>query len=59
LESKKAILGKPNMTIDELREIIRSLDANLGTGELSSAAPETLKPRSETTRPPLSSFYAR
>jgi len=59
LESKKAILGKPNMTIDELREIIRSLDANLGTGELSSAAPETPKPRSETTRPPLSSFYAR
>jgi GH24 family phage-related lysozyme (muramidase) len=59
LEAKKAILGKPNMTIDELREIIRSLDANLGTGELSSAAPETPKSRSETTRPPLSSFYAR
>lgn len=37
LEAKKAMLGKPNMTIEELRDIISSLDANLGTGTLKAA----------------------
>lgn len=42
LEAKKAKLGSPDMTIDELRDIIRSLDKNLGTGELGKSVPVTI-----------------
>jgi len=65
LEAKKAKLGSPDMTIDEIRDIIRSLDKNLGTGSLAKSSgerrvsAEPAQPSAPASRPPLSSFFAR
>ena len=65
LEAKKAKLGSPDMTIDEIRDIIRSLDKNLGTGDLAKSSgerrvnAEPAQPSAPASRPPLSSFFVR